>query len=1683
MLKARRMVQQAVTVAVAVALGAGMAVIAEVGPAAAAGSSWNIVTVAGTGSNGYGGDGGPASAAGFTYPWGVVAVPSTGDIVVSDTNDGRVRVIAGTTGTRYGVSMAQGNIYSVMSGLGTPAGVAVDSAGDIFVADNTNNRVDEVTVGGAFSTVAGDGSATPGPDGTAATSSGVVPYGVAVDPGTGNILVADRAAGGLRVVAESTAPYLGANGGSGLTLGAIYTVTTTAGSQINDVAVDPNNGNVVYSAGNSVGDGDAVYLDAPSGGTFYNVAATTNTPIAVAGTPGTTNSGDVTSGTQTGAPATGATFANPNGLFVDSGSNLLIADQTDNAIRVVAAATGASSIYGVGATPVTEGDVYTLAGTGASGAITPYAAATSSKLNFVNGVGVTPGTGELLIADSLNYDLEQVGAPTSPTGSPLGLSTVSTGTGSVLASWQAVPPAEQGFQAISSYTLTWYPCVSVGNCSVTPDGSTVVSGTSTTVNNLTANQLYSFTIAATNVSGTGPASGPSYATPGLSAPGPVTSLAATTAPAQMTATWAAPASNGGSSITGYTATLSPCISSCTQNLNAATFTATFTGLSNGTSYSIAVAAQNAVGTGPASSVSGTPSDTPGAPTITSATPGDTQVTLSWSPGSSGGSPITDYKVVVNAGTPIDTASTATTYTVTGLTNGTSYAFQVEAVNANGTGALSGAVNATPATAPTAAPTGIGQSAGNQSATITWTDVPPADNGGSAITGYVVQAYQGASLIASTAVGTGVGTGTITGLINGTTYTLKVAAQNAVGTGPAATSSPVVPSAVPDAPTAPSAVANPNGSVTLSWAAPNDNGSTITGYQVTTSPGTVNSPYLTGSAATSYTIPAGANDLTLGQLYSFTVAAINAKGTGPDSPSSNSVTPATAPTAAPTGIGQSAGNQSATITWTDVPPADNGGSAITGYVVQAYQGASLIASTAVGTGVGTGTITGLINGTTYTLKVAAQNAVGTGPAATSSPVVPSAVPDAPTAPSAVANPNGSVTLSWAAPNDNGSTITGYQVTTSPGTVNSPYLTGSAATSYTIPAGANDLTLGQLYSFTVAAINAKGTGPDSPSSNSVTPATAPTAAPTGIGQSAGNQSATITWTDVPPADNGGSAITGYVVQAYQGASLIASTAVGTGVGTGTITGLINGTTYTLKVAAQNAVGTGPAATSSPVVPSAVPDAPTAPSAVANPNGSVTLSWAAPNDNGSTITGYQVTTSPGTVNSPYLTGSAATSYTIPAGANDLTLGQLYSFTVAAINAKGTGPDSPSSNSVTPATAPTAAPTGIGQSAGNQSATITWTDVPPADNGGSAITGYVVQAYQGASLIASTAVGTGVGTGTITGLINGTTYTLKVAAQNAVGTGPAATSSPVVPSAVPDAPTAPSAVANPNGSVTLSWAAPNDNGSTITGYQVTTSPGTVNSPYLTGSAATSYTIPAGANDLTLGQLYSFTVAAINAKGTGPDSPSSNSVTPATAPTAAPTGIGQSAGNQSATITWTDVPPADNGGSAITGYVVQAYQGASLIASTAVGTGVGTGTITGLINGTTYTLKVAAQNAVGTGPAATSSPVVPSAVPDAPTSVQATSLLDNSGDIALTWSAPNDNGSAVNDYEVIPTVVGGSTLPTIDTASTATSFTVSGGLLTPGTTYTFQVFAVNLVGPGPNSGPSNQATSGRCPTRPSSTA
>ncbi|WP_166788110.1 peroxidase family protein [Cryobacterium glaciale] len=297
---------------------------------------------------------------------------------------------------------------------------------------------------------------------------------------------------------------------------------------------------------------------------------------------------------------------------------------------------------------------------------------------------------------------------------------------------------------------------------------------------------------------------------------------------------------------------------------------------------------------------------PGTPTAVAAVAGDGQATVDWVASLTGIPTSFSVRVLDSAGAQVGALRTAPgtafSLVVTGLTNGSSYTFQVSATNAEGTSAFSASSNAVTPSAPVVqvvagAPTIGTPVAGNAQVTVNWTAPAPVANQ-APITGYRVRTYEGTGTTvfrtSNVAPGSSV---TITVLTNGTGYSFDVAAINAVGTGAASARSVVVTPTAPvvqvvaGAPTIGTLVAG-DASVTVNWTAPAPvaNQAPITGYLVRTFVGA--SATATGTTTVANVTSAVIGSLTNGTGYTFDVAAINAVGTGAASARSVVATPRT-----------------------------------------------------------------------------------------------------------------------------------------------------------------------------------------------------------------------------------------------------------------------------------------------------------------------------------------------------------------------------------------------------------------------------------------------------------------------------------------------------------------------------------------------------------------------------------------------------------------------------------------------------------------------------------------------------------------------------------------------------------------------------------------------------------------------
>lgn len=1265
------------------------------------------------------------------------------------------------------------------------------------------------------------------------------------------------------------------------------------------------------------------------------------------------------------------------------------------------------------------------------------------------------GTGSYSSASSSATPVTTAGAPTSVSAT--------AGAGSASVSWTA--PASNGGATITDYVIQ-YSSNSGATWTTFADGTS--TSASATVTGLTNGTAYIFQVAAVNSAGTGSYSTASSAVTPITTPGAPTSVSSSNGARQATISWTAPASNGGSVISNYAVQYSTDggATFASQILTGSTSTSyVYTGLTASTSYIFRVAAITSVGQGSWSSntTSLTIQDLPGAPTSVAGVDGNGQVVLSWTaPTSNGGASISDYTIRYSSNSGVswttfsDGTSTATSATITGLTNGTSYIFQVAAVNTWGTGSYSSSsASQTPFTTPNA-PLNVAGSPSSAQVTVTWS---AAVANGRSVTDYIIQFSSNSGSTWSTfADGTSTSTSvTVTGLTNGTSYIFRVAAINSAGTGSySSASTAVTPQSVPSLPLSVAGTGG-NTQVSLVWTTPASNGGrSITDYLVrySSDSGSTWTDFADGtSTATSATV----TGLTNGTNYVFQVAAVNSVGTGSYSVASSEVTPYSIP-GQTTAVSGSAGINQVSLAWS--APASNGGSAITDYVVEysTNSGSTWVTFVDSVSSTTSATVTGLTNGTGYIFRVTAKNAAGNGtPSATTSAIVPRTMPSAAQSVAGTSG-NAQVALTWSAPVSNGgSSVTDYEIQYSTDGTTWTVFTDTVSTSTS--ATVTGLTNGTAYTFRVAAINSAGTGTYSVASSAVTPYTTP-GTPTSVVATSGNGQVSLSWT--APASNGGSALIQYRVQyAPQGSddystwsSSIATLSTST---TYVVTGLTNGTSYKFRVAANNAAGNGSYSTaSSATTPFTTSNAPTG-LTTTNGDAQIALSWTAPASNGGDpISDYVVQYSSNS-GSSWTTFSDSVSTSTSLTVTGLTNGTAYVFRVAAVNAAGTGTYSATSSSATPRTSPDA-PSGVTATAGNQQVSLVWT--VPVFNGGVAITDYTIEYSQDAATWTSFSDGTStLRAATVTGLTNGVGYYFRVYAVNSVGTSSAsAPSSPVTPLTVPTAPII-SQITTGNALLSVAFTAAGDGGNPISTYQYSTDGGATWQTRTVGSTSSPLVISAlstnGTTALANGTTYSVKIRAVNSAGTGSSSTAVNA-TPTTFP-GAPTSVTSTPGSSAIDLSWT--APTSNGGAAISDYVIEmSTNGGSSWTTVNDGTSTATtASVTGLTNGTQYIFRVSAVNSVGTGVASTwTTSVAPRTAPGTPSNL---SLTPGSSSISATWTAPSSGGSTITDYVIEYSADGSAWTTFNDGLSTSASSTITG--LTNGTAYYVRVSAVNAAGTG----------------------
>ncbi len=1195
------------------------------------------------------------------------------------------------------------------------------------------------------------------------------------------------------------------------------------------------------------------------------------------------------------------------------------------------------------------------------------------------------------------------------------------------------------------------------------DTSTTIGATITGLDNGTR---YDVQVRATNSVGDSDWSDATSATPVPQVPSKPGAPTLTVGNTQLTVAWDAPANNG-AAISDYDVrhklTSDIDIDSNWTEWNASnnstTRSATITGLANGTSYDVQVRATNSVGDSDWSdATSATPAPVPAQPDNFAAAPRHQSVYLSWDDPSD--STITEWQVrykvktVSNYGnwTRVSTSAGATSHTVTSLTNGTEYNFQLRALNPSGNGAPSAAQDATPAPVP-AQPDNFAAAPRHQSVYLSWDD--PSD---STITEwqvrYKVKTVSNYGNWTRVSTSAGATSHTVTSLTNGTEYNFQLRALNPSGNGAPSAAQDATPAPVPAQPDN-FAAAPRHQSVYLSWDDPSD--STITEWQVRYKVKTVSNygnwtRVSTSAGATSHTV----TSLTNGTEYNFQLRALNPSGNGAPS-AAQDATPAPVP-AQPDNFAAAPRHQSVYLSWDD--PSD---STITEwqvrYKVKTVSNYGNWTRVSTSAGATSHTVTSLTNGTEYNFQLRALNPSGNGAPSAAQDATPAPVPAQPDN-FAAAPRHQSVYLSWDDPSD--STITEWQVRYKVKTVSNygnwtRVSTSAGATSHTV----TSLTNGTEYNFQLRALNPSGNGAPS-AAQDATPAPVP-AQPDNFAAAPRHQSVYLSWDD--PSD---STITEwqvrYKVKTVSNYGNWTRVSTSAGATSHTVTSLTNGTEYNFQLRALNPSGNGAPSAAQDATPAPVPAQPDN-FAAAPRHQSVYLSWDDPSD--STITEWQVRYKVKTVSNygnwtRVSTSAGATSHTV----TSLTNGTEYNFQLRALNPSGNGAPS-AAQDATPAPVP-AQPDNFAAAPRHQSVYLSWDD--PSD---STITEwqvrYKVKTVSNYGNWTRVSTSAGATSHTVTSLTNGTEYNFQLRALNPSGNGAPSAAQDATPAPVPAQPDN-FAAAPRHQSVYLSWDDPSD--STITEWQVRYKVKTVSNygnwtRVSTSAGATSHTV----TSLTNGTEYNFQLRALNPSGNGAPS-AAQDATPAPVP-AQPDNFAAAPRHQSVYLSWDD--PSD---STITEwqvrYKVKTVSNYGNWTRVSTSAGATSHTVTSLTNGTEYNFQLRALNPSGNGAPSAAQDATPAPVPAQPDNFAAAPRHQS---VYLSWDDPSD--STITEWQVrykVKTVSNYGNWTRVSTSAGATSHTVTS--LTNGTEYNFQLRALNPSGNGAPSA-AQDATPAPVPAQP----
>ena len=390
------------------------------------------ITVAGTGEQGFSGDGGAATSALLDSPAGV-AVDGAGNIYIADTRNHRIRKVSGGTITTIagtGVAGFSGdNGPAVSATLNNPTALVLDSNGNLYIADTDNHRIRKIT-GTAISTVAGSGEQFFSGDGAAATAAGLdSPNGVAVD-GAGNIYIADTRNQLIRVVNTSGAISTLAGSGTKAYAGDGGTAASASLARPRGLSVDAQ-GNIYF---------------ADSDNNTIRLIANTGTITTAAGNGSQGFAGE-------GGAATSAILDTPRAPAVQTTGVLALSDTNNNLIREIGlngiittiSGTGSSTGSGQGA----GGETLTLSGS------SPFAYGSSGTFTVIFSNAGKIASGQVSLVDTANSSTPVASAALSNNVATISFSTLSAGTHNLVVSFGG--DSQNAAITSSPFTLTISP--------------------------------------------------------------------------------------------------------------------------------------------------------------------------------------------------------------------------------------------------------------------------------------------------------------------------------------------------------------------------------------------------------------------------------------------------------------------------------------------------------------------------------------------------------------------------------------------------------------------------------------------------------------------------------------------------------------------------------------------------------------------------------------------------------------------------------------------------------------------------------------------------------------------------------------------------------------------------------------------------------------------------------------------------------------------------------------------------------------------------------------------------------------------------------------------------------------------------------------------------------------------------